>query len=78
MTDIRRLLKGYGLYATILGVAASWEEKYSMEKRDAGSIREAISRLQDFRAFLENHIRKIYEKNIFGELDKEGYLKEKM
>lgn len=40
-------------------------------------MRKNLSRLKESRSALDNHIRDIYEKTIFGEMDKEAYLKEK-
>lgn len=41
------------------------------------SIQKSISILRETYTALERHIRELYEKNIFGEIDKETYLKEK-
>lgn len=54
-----------------------WEAKNRLNKRDAGSIRQALCRVQDSCHALESHIRELYEKVFFGEMDKEAYLEEK-
>lgn len=54
-----------------------WEEKHHKEKQDIKGISKSISMLQETYTALERYIREIYEKNIFGEIDKETYLKEK-
>lgn len=68
-------LRMQALYA--VDASRIWEEKRRLKKQDAGSIRKAISRMQESASALENHIREIYEKTVFGEMDKAEYLKEK-
>jgi len=54
-----------------------WEEKHRLKKQDSGSIRKSISRLRQSCTVLENYIREIYEKTVFGEMGRDEYLKEK-
>lgn len=68
-------LRMQALYA--VDASRIWGEKHRLKKQDAGSIRKAISKLQESGRVLENHIREIYEKTVFGEMDKAEYLKEK-
>lgn len=72
---VLKQLRMQALYA--VDASRIWEEKHRRKKQDAGSIRKSISRMQESVSALENHIREIYEKTVFGEMDKAEYLKEK-
>lgn len=72
---VLKQLRIQALYA--VDASRIWEEKRRLKKQDAGSIRKAISKLQESGRVLENHIREIYEKTVFGEMDKAEYLIEK-
>ncbi len=72
---VLKQLRMQALYA--VNASRIWEEKRRLKKQDAGSIRKAISKMQESGRVLENHIREIYEKTVFGEMDKAEYLKEK-
>lgn len=51
-----------------------WEEKQRHNSQDTGVLRKTLSALKESRSGLENDIRELYEKFVFGELDKERYL----
>lgn len=70
-----RQLRAQALYA--VDTARIWEERRCRKKQDAESIQKEIARLEESRAALESHMRQIYEKTIFGEMDKGMYLQEK-
>lgn len=72
---VLKQLRMQALYA--VNASRIWEEKRRLKKQGAGSIRKAISKMQESGRVLENHIREIYEKTVFGEMDKAEYLKEK-
>lgn len=72
---VLKQLRIQALYAVDL--SRIWEEKQRLRKQDTEGMRKALSRLKESRSALDNHIRDIYEKTIFGEMDKEAYLKEK-
>lgn len=72
---VLKQLRMQALYA--VDASRIWEEKHRLKKQDAGSLRKAISKMQESGRVLENHIREIYEKTVFGEMDKTEYLKEK-
>ena len=72
---VLKQLRMQALYAVDL--SRIWEEKQRLRKQDTESMRKNLSRLKESRSALDNHIRDIYEKTIFGEMDKEVYLKEK-
>lgn len=75
MDVLKAQLHAQALYA--LDTSRIWEEKHRREKQDVKSIQKSISILRETYTALERHIRELYEKNIFGEIDKETYLKEK-
>lgn len=70
-----RQLRAQALYA--VDTARIWEEMHCRKKQDANSIQKEINCLEESRAALERHMRQIYEKTIFGEMDKGTYLQEK-
>lgn len=72
---VLKQLRIQALYAVDL--SRIWEEKQRLQKQDTEGMWKNLSRLKESRSALDNHIRDIYEKTIFGEMDKEAYLKEK-
>ena len=77
--DLMDTLAGQLRIQALYAVDASriWEEKHHKAKLDIKGISKSISMLWETYTALERYIREIYEKNIFGEIDKETYLKEK-
>lgn len=68
-------LRAQASYA--VDMARIWEEKHCREKQDIKGKRKEIACLEESVAALERHMREIYEKTVFGEMDKGTYLEEK-
>ena len=75
MDVVLKELRIQALYA--VDIKRVWEEKHRLKKRDMRIIQKEISRMQESCTILDNHIRELYEKTVFGEMDKGKYLKEK-
>lgn len=63
------------LYA--IDISHIWEEKQQNKKYDVNITIKMLRNLKESQAKLESFIQGFYEKFVFGELDKEGYVKAK-